>query len=219
MAWERRRVLTLIGALILVAATVAGTSGAGAAPKKSKEPKEPPRIGVFRVAIPTPVPDRAPGATAFVGVLDSFINVGRRYKGREITDVDVGVSVLGPAGATADIELYVRSPNGATVFLAGDHAGQAFNTSYGTGDCTTGPTTFTDETQNFISDGDQPATFPGTVFSPWANIVQTDGFPLSILDGEKAKGTWTMRVIDDAPGNQFVLNCWQLTLRSRPASQ
>ena len=78
------------------------------------------------------------------------------------------------------------------------------------GDCTTGPTTFTDETHNFISDGDPPATFPGTVFSPWANIVQTDGFPLSILDGGKAKGTWTLRVVDDTAGNQFALNCWQL---------
>lgn len=213
--------LSLFGTLFLVAATsFVGTSWAEAASKR-KAPKPPPKIGVFKVSIPQPVPDRAPGATAFVGVLDSFINVGRRYKGREIADVDVGVSVLGPPGATADIELYLRSPNGATVFLAGDHPGQDLNTSYGTGDCTTGPTTFTDETQNFISDGAPPATFPGTVFSPWANIVQTDGFPLSILDGEKSMGTWTLRVVDDTAGNQFALNCWQLTLRTegiRPAS-
>ena len=205
---------------MLAAAVFVAAPGAGAAPKK-KAPKAPPKVGVFKVAVPQPVPDRAPGATAFVGFLDSTINVGRRYKGREISDVDVGLSVLGPANAVADIELYLRSPNGATVFLAGDHAGRDFNTSYGTGDCTTGPTTFTDETQNFISDGDPPATFPGTVFSPWANIVQTDGFPLSVLDGGKAKGTWTLRVVDDTAGNQFALNCWQLTLRTegiRPAS-
>ena len=199
---------------------IVGASGAGAAPKR-KAPKPPPKIGVFKVSIPQPVPDRAPGATAFVGVLDSIINVGRRYKGHEISDVDVGLSVLGPANALDDIELYLRSPNGATIFLAGDHAGRNLNTSYGTGDCTTGPTTFTDETQNFISDGDPPATFPGTVFSPWSNIVQTDGFPLSVVDGGKARGTWTLRVVDDTAGDEFTLNCWQLTLRTegiRPAS-
>lgn len=207
--------IRLAAALTVCAALAA--PGAEAAPKKDKGPKPPPKIGVFKVAIPQPVPDRAPGATAFVGLLDSTIRVGRRYKGREISDVDVGVSVLGPAGATDDIELYLRSPNGATVFLAGDHAGQDGNSSYGTGDCTTGPTTFTDETENFISDGEPPATFPGTVFSPWANIVQTDGFPLSVVDGGKAKGTWTLRVVDDTAGSQFALNCWQLTLRTQAA--
>ena len=217
MAPLRRSRLAVVAVLALATLGLA-VPGTDAAPKKKNKPKPPPRVGVFKVAVPQPVPDRAPGATAFVGVLDSFINVGRRYKGREISDVDVGLSVLGPAGALDEVELYLRSPTGATVFLAGDHAGQAFNTSYGTGDCTTGPTTFTDETQNFISDGVPPATFPGTVFSPWANIVQTDGFPLSIVDGGRAMGTWTLRVVDDTAGNQFALNCWEITLRSRPAS-
>ena len=200
MAWERRRVLTLIGALVLAVAAVAGTSGAGGRAEEAKEPKAPPRIGVFKVAIPQPVPDRAPGATAFVGVLDSFVNVGRRYKGREISDVDVGVSVLGPraplptSSSTCGRRTARRSSSPATT------RARPSTPRYGTGDCTTGPTTFTDETQNFISDGEPPATFPGTVFSPWANIVQTDGFPLSIVDGEKAKGTWTLRVVDDSSG-------------------
>lgn len=202
----------LVAAVVFAAALGAGTPPDAEAAKKKR--KGPPKVGVFKVAVPQPVPDRPPGAGAFVGVLDSTIKVGRRYKGRAISDVNVGLSVLGPANALADIELYLRSPNGATVFLAGDHAGGASNASYGTGDCTTGPTTFTDETQNFISDGDPPATFPGTIFSPWANIVQTDGFPLSILDGEKSKGTWTLRVVDDTAGNQFALNCWQLFLRT-----
>jgi hypothetical protein len=223
VAPPRRRRFALVAAILLATlGLVAPGSDAAPTPSgaqaKNKQPKPPPRVGVFKVAIPQPVPDRAPGDTAFVGVLDSHINVGRRYKGREISDVDVGLSVLGPAGALEEVELYLRSPNGATVFLAGDHAGQG-STSYGTGDCTTGPTTFTDETENFISDGAPPATFPGTVFAPWASIVQTDGFPLSIVDGGKAMGTWTLRVVDDTAGNQFALNCWQITLRTRPASQ
>ena len=209
----RPRHLALVAA-ILLATLGLSIPGAEAAPKRQKQPKPPPRVGVFKVAIPQPVPDRAPGATAFVGVLDSLIKVGRRYKGHEISDVDVGLSVLGPAGALDEVELYLRSPNGATIFLAGDHDGA----SYGTGDCTTGPTTFTDETENFISDGSPPATFPGTVFTPWANIVQTDGFPLSVVDGGKAMGTWTLRVVDDTAGNQFALNCWQIVLRTRPSS-
>lgn len=211
---KKRSRLALMGVLALVLSLTAGlTAGAQAAKKKKKSPS----VSVFDKSTAAAIPDRPPGATAFVGVLDSTITVGKKLKGREVADVDVGLSATGPANQLADLEFYLISPSGTTVFLTGDNGGLLGATSYGTGNCNTGATTFSDETQNFVSNGTPPATFPGTVFSPWAATVQPDGFPLSIIDGGPARGTWTLRAVDDQNGNAFTLNCWKLAIKSRAA--
>ena len=212
---KKRSRFVLMGVLALVLSLTAGlTAGAEAAKKKKKKS---PSVSVFTKNTPAAIPDRAPGATAFVGVLDSTITVGKKLKGREVADVDVGLSATGPANQLADLEFYVISPNGTTVFLTGDNSGLLGATSYGTGNCNTGATTFSDDTQNFVSDGTPPAVFPGTVFSPWAATVQPDGFPLSVIDGGPAKGTWTLRAVDDNSGDTFTLTCWKLSIKSRAA--
>ncbi len=200
--------------LALVVATGAGAAPKGKGKGKAK-PRPVPRVATFTMATATQVPDRGPGDTAFVGVLDSPILVGKRFKGREITDVDAGVSVVGPPDQLEDIELYLRSPDGTTIFLSGDVNGAPGNASYGL-DCGGFATTFTDETENFIVDGPGPPIFPGAVLSPWTNFVQTNGYPLSVMDGGPARGAWTMRVVDDSNTENFTLTCWRLTLRSEP---
>jgi subtilisin-like proprotein convertase family protein len=214
---KTRSRFVLMGVLALVLSLTAGlTAGAEAAKKKKKKS---PSVSVFNKNTPAAIPDRPPGATAFVGVLDSTITVGKKLKGREVADVDVGLSAVGPANQLADLEFYLRSPNGATSFLTGDNPGQTGATSYGTGNCNTGATTFSDETDNFINipPSDPPSIFPGTVFSPWAATVQPDGFPLSIFDGGPARGTWTLRAVDDDTANTFTLTCWKLSIKSRAA--
>ena len=93
---KKRSRFVLTGVLALVLSLTAGlTAGAEAAKKKKKSPS----VSVFTKNTPAAIPDRAPGATAFVGVLDSTITVGKKLKGREVADVDVGLSATGPANS------------------------------------------------------------------------------------------------------------------------
>jgi hypothetical protein len=211
MTGRNWRVMRLGLALVLALTALAAPAAADAAKKKGKGNK----AMVFRSNAPAAIPDRGQGADGFFGVLDSWIRVGRAMKGKEVADVDVGLSISGPPNQLEDIDVYLQSPNQAFVLLAADHEGQEGNTSYGSGECRTGATRFSDETLNFISDAGPPPIQPGEIFSPWLATVQPEGFPLSIMDGSKARGRWTLHVEDDQAGDTFTLNCWYVRIKPR----
>lgn len=199
-------------AVLALALSVTGAlvAGAGAAAKTGKHPS---KARTFQNGINQLIPDDPPGPS-FPGQLDSTIRVGRKMKGRSVADVNVSVRISHPD--TDDLDMFLISPQGATVLLATANAGRDGNTGYGSGaaNCGGAMTTFDDETPNFISN----AAFvnePGEILSPWAATVEPFGFPLSINDGNKARGLWTLRILDFANGNSGTLNCWKLRIKPR----
>jgi hypothetical protein len=200
-------------ALVMALTAVAAPAESGAA-KKGKKKTPVFRTKIFRSNLGAQIPDRGLGTDGYFGVLESWIRVGRAMGGRVVADVDAGFSISGPPSQLEDIDVYLRAPNGGFVMLARDHQGQPGNTSYGNGECRNGATRFSDETMNFLSD-DAVATQPGEILSPWLAAVQPDGFPLSVLDGGKARGRWTLHVEDDLAGDTFTLHCWWVRIKAR----
>ena len=183
--------------------------------KKKKGKKKPTRARTFRNAQQLLIPDDPPGAS-FPGQLDATIRVGKKLKGLEVADADVSVRITHPD--TADLDIFLIAPNGATVGLAFDNPGQSNNAGYGAGtaDCAGVPTTFSDETFNFLSNA-SIINEPGEVLSPWAATVEPQGLPapLNIVDGSRVRGIWTLRILDDANGEVGTLNCWKLRVKPR----
>lgn len=223
---EMRTGLAVLMAAALTLGAVAGTGEGGSAEaagqqaeaakkKKKKKRKNPDRARTFQNAQQLLIPDDPPGAS-FPGQLDATIKVGKAMKGREVADADVSVRITHPD--TADLDIFLIAPNGATVGLAFDNAGPAPgpNTSYGSGpaDCTGAPTTFNDETFNFLSNA-ALVNEPGEILAPWAANVEPQGLPspLNIVDGGKARGTWTLRILDDANGDVGTLNCFKVRIK------
>ena len=216
MSGMRARLAVAIVAMLAIGA-VAGIDDGGtaeAAKKKGKK-KNPNRARTFQNTQQLLIPDDPPGAS-FPGQLDATIPVGKRMKGREVKDVDVSVRITHPD--TSDLRIFLIAPNGGTVGLAFDNngGGPGQDTGYGSGpaDCTGLPTTFTDETFNFLSNGDE-VNEPGEIIAPWAGSVAPQGLPapLNIVDGGRARGTWTLRIQDLTSGDVGTLNCFRLRIQ------
>lgn len=212
--------IALLGVLALALSAAAGLAAGGAAVAAKGKPAAG-KARIFKSGQQSLIPDRPSGANTFVGVLDSTIRVGKVMKGKLVGDLDVSVRISHPD--LDDLDVYVIAPNGAKVFLTGNHDGIGnAATGYGTGEasCAGAPTTFSDETANFISDSSTGAIVePGQIVSPWAATVQPEGFPLSVIDGAKARGIWTLRVEDFVNGDIGTLNCWKLRIKPRSASR
>lgn len=213
-----RRSRTALAAGLALALCVTGALAVGgAAVAAKKKGKSPGKARIFKNPQQSLIPDRPAGVNTFVGVLDSTIFIGKAMKGRLVGDVDVSIRVSHPD--LDDLDFYVIAPNGTKVFLTGNHDGIANSaTSYGAGaaDCSGAPTTFADETANFVSDSTTGTVIePGEIVSPWAATVQPEGFPLSVIDGAKARGRWTLRALDFNNGDTGVLHCWKLRIKPR----
>lgn len=217
---RKRSRMALLGSLALALSVAAGVVAGGpaaAAKTNSSKGKGSGKARIFKNGQQALVPDRPAGSGTFVGVLDSTLNVGRAMRGMVVADVDVSIRASHPD--LDDLDFYLIAPNGAKVFLTGNHDGIAnAATGYGTGEagCAGALTTFSDETANFISDSTSGTVIePGQIVSPWAATVQPEGFPLSVIDGAGARGRWTLRVEDFVSGDTGVLNCWKLRIKPR----
>ena len=205
--------LALIGVLALVASVTVGL-GVGGAAEAAKKKKGGNKAKTFQNGTQLLIPDDPPGAT-FPGQLDATIKVGKAMKGKQVGDLDASVRIT--HAATADLDIFLIAPNGATVALANDNPGQVGNTGYGAGnaDCSGAMTIFDDETVNFLSPPGTVVNEPGEIISPWAGKVEPQGFPapLNIVDGGRAKGTWTLRILDDTNGEVGTLNCFKIRIK------
>lgn len=216
---QRIRVrLALTGVLALALSVGAGLAAGGAfaggkTAAVAKKKRASNKARTFQNGANQAIPDDPPGAS-FPGQLDSTIRVGPKLKGKAVADVNVSVRISHPE--TDDLDLFLISPQGATVLLASANAGQIDNTGYGSGEagCNGAMTTFDDETPNFISNA-SIVNEPGEILSPWAATVEPLGFPLNINDGNKARGVWTLRVLDFQNGEEGFLHCWKLRIKPR----
>ena len=136
-----------------------------------------------------PVPD---ASAASIGVLESTINAGKKFKGLKIRDVNVTVQTTGSAAGAAN-NLVARStaPNEATVTVFSNLGGQ-----------NVGPLTLDDESPLTLTGGTASSArvlgqpYIGTA-QPGSAIGPAAGRPLWLMDnGSGVKGTWTLSIAD-----------------------
>ncbi len=205
--------LALVGVLALAASVTVGLAGTAAEGAKKKKGGN--KARTFQNGTQLLIPDDPPGAS-FPGQLDATIKVGRAMKGKEVADADVSVRITHPQ--PGDLDIFLIAPNGGTVGLAFDNSGPVGTVGYGSGAASCGGalTTFNDETFNFISNA-AIVNEPGEILAPWAATVEPQGLPapLNIVDGSRARGTWTLRILDDAAGDVGTLNCFKVRIKPR----
>ena len=114
---------------------------------------------------------------------------------------DVNVRVRLDHTLATDLELYLVSPDGATVELSTHNGGTGHNYGTGSNDCAGTFTVFDDDAATAITSASAP--FAGT-FKPETS--------LSALNGKAANGVWKLRVKDTSGGDSGTVGCWQLEL-------
>ena len=181
-----RRHLAL--ALSLVLAIVAGFLTAGAPPAGAVIPT--------RVSGGNAIPAGAPAVTAgsMVPVVIEVLDAGT------ITDVDVAVRLNHTF--VADLDIFLRHPDGTLVELSTDNGSGGDNFGTGQNTCRGGLVVFDDEFGSSITGGTAP--FPFSSYNPEGDLAD--------LDGKPAAGTWQLEIVDDTPGDTGTMGCVELRL-------
>jgi hypothetical protein len=172
--------------------------------------------GGKRIGITKPVDAPIPNAvgdppTATPGVIDSSIEVGRIGRGRKVRDVNLTLQTLGAGGVEPARELDVRliAPSGAQARLF-----FLLDGPFGMSNPSIGPLTLDDEARLNLGLG-SPRN-PHFLYMPWAGtatpLAELPGSALAGVDGGPARGTWTLRIIDQFPEGRSRLVFWRLDL-------
>jgi hypothetical protein len=200
---KRSQYVATIGCLVLLL-TAALTGGVAEAKKKKKRSGGGPAVATKTVN--QLVPDAV--QNGFMGTLYSTIEIGKRFRGKTIGDVNLTIQTLGASAESAnDIRFRLTAPNGATVFPFSMMIGASI-----------GPLTMDDETPvQTCADPNPPCFDPDrTLGPPYAGTASTGD--LFRLDGGPIRGTWTLRVVDLFPMETSTLVFWRLTVTpERPA--
>lgn len=171
-------------------------------------------------SVNAPIPDAGPPDPASIGfsapgTLTSMIDVGKRFQGKRIRDVNVTLQTVGTSGTApaSDIRASLSAPNGTTVFLFTALAGYTGNPSV-----SIGPLTLDDEARLLLGEGFP--TDPFHLFIPWAGTatpLPDFSEPLATMDNGPVRGTWTLIVQDLFPPETSTLISWRLNvLAGRP---
>jgi subtilisin-like proprotein convertase family protein len=185
--------------LVLAFAAAAAMPAAPAAAKHKSA-----RAVDITVPINAPIPDASPG-TGPNGLVTSTVEVGKKFKGKRIRDVNVTVQTTGLTGSvpSRDLAGYLTAPNGTTTPLFSQLG------LIGTG-FSIGPLTLDDESALGLGFGDQGD--PTTLEDPWIGTARPDDPGLYVLDDGPVRGAWTFRILDRAPGATSLLNFWRLNV-------
>jgi subtilisin-like proprotein convertase family protein len=116
-----------------------------------------------------------------------------------VSFVAVGVRIVHPRDS--DLAISVVSPRGTTVPLSTSRGGNGANFGTGARGCSGELTWFESDALDSVATGKAP--FSGE-FRPER--------PLTALNGQRARGRWTLRVTDGEAGATGMLLCWQLEL-------
>jgi hypothetical protein len=215
---SRRRRLATLGILALALVTAFGMTLGGSAEAKKKKKKAGPSVFQASVSPNAAVPDDQ--ATGPSIPLTSTITVGKKFKGKQVADVNVtGIQTTGNAtGAANDLGFRLTGPNGTNVLLIDP----------GIGDVSIGPLTLDDDTPVSICNATTPPCNypPQTLNRPFAGtanllfLASGGTGPLSAFDGSPMRGTWTLTVWDESSTAQTsVLNGWGLKITAaRPVT-
>src|SRR3972149_6767474 len=145
------------------------------------EPLEDRRLlsSYYSTDVPKKIPDR--------GSITSTLNVP---DAATIADINVTLNITHTNDA--DMDVYLRAPDGTRVELFTDVGGAGDNFN---------GTTLDDEAAAVITAGT----------APFASSYRPEG-AFSGLDGKSANGTWTLEVTDDANRNTGRLNSWSINV-------
>ncbi len=202
-----------IGVLAIAVAAALGSAFTEIAVAKKKAGGT---VNITRI-INGPIPDAQAGAPSTTwGRLTSTINVGKRFKGTRIRDVNVTFQTTGAGiNSARDLLITLTSPNGSSTVLFGFPGGGR----------SVGPLTVDDESVNALqaTDTTPPSDPPRDsthLADPWVGTAQpycfqaAGGCPLALLDNGPAKGGWTLTVWDsDTVADQTsILNFWRLNV-------
>ena len=208
-----RRRVAILGILALALCTALALtfgSSAEAKKKKKKGPSSFQQSLVVNGAIPD-VPATGPSTP-----LQSSLTVGKKFKGKQVADVNVlGLQTTGNAnGALGDLGFHLTAPNGRTIRL--------INPGFLDG-MSLGPLTIDDQSPVSTCNSDPPPTcenptstltrpFAGTANELFLGSAGTGG--LKVFRGVFMKGTWTLTAWDeDDLGQTSVLNGWGLQIK------
>jgi subtilisin-like proprotein convertase family protein len=184
----------------------------GLAEAKKKKKKTSTTVNLTK-AVNQVVPPEATGTVDKSGVLTSQIVVGKKFKGRQISDVNATIqfSVSGTGSDLDDLFIALTAPNGATSELFS-------NSASGT---TLGPLILDDEafpTQFVCSSNTNPADDQESycLYPPYIGRVQPYYIPLAVMDGGPAKGTWTLTAYnaEDDPLEVHTFGSWGIEVKT-----
>jgi len=152
----------------------------------------PNRNTYFSTDVPKNVPDfRAGDGKNIIGEATSTLSVPDSVR---ITDLNIELDIRKP-GNNADLDVYLKSPDGKEIELFTDvglHAADDFKN-----------TILDDEASTSITSG--TGSFTG--------IYKPEG-KLSDFDGRNASGTWRLKIQDDWYRDPARLNSWRLVIES-----
>jgi subtilisin-like proprotein convertase family protein len=135
------------------------------------------------------------------GITRSTINVGKRFKGKRIRDVNVTIQVIGTGmDSVEDLDIQLQAPNGtATLLVEGLEPGNLL-----------GPLTLDDET--FVLPSVGTPVDPTGLYAPWQGTGYPGRRPLSAMDNGPVRGAWNLVIRDDDDGNTNTLVFWRLNV-------
>ena len=111
-----------------------------------------------------------------------------------IKDLNVELDITMPGGKNADLNVYVKSPDGKRVKLFDDVG------------------VLTSHFRNTILDDEAGASIKNAK-GPFTGIFKPEG-KLSDFDGRDSAGTWKLEITDDWPGGPGTLNAWRVVIEN-----
>jgi subtilisin-like proprotein convertase family protein len=208
------RTRTRLGLIVVGVLSMCLVFGSLAGVANAKKKKKASSTANVTVPINQVVPPATPGPPFRNSLLSSTTVLGKKFKGKQIGDVNATVSwtVSGPGSDLDDLLVRLIAPNGASSFLVD-------NNLFGT---TLGPLTLDDEAPFRIT-GDDPADdqISDLVYAPYVGKATPSFIPLAVMDGGPAKGTWTLQVFnfEDDPAEIHTFGSWGNQVKTHPATQ
>jgi hypothetical protein len=150
-----------------------------------------------------------PQETSPATPLRATAQVGKKFKGKRVGDVDVTISLSGVSapgrtcGSLCDLVVRLSAPNGATTALLSGGTGNGGLTGNTVTRLTVSDQTPT-STCGVASDGTPPPppcqTPYATLLPPYTGIAMPSGGAMNLLNGSPMKGTWTLTAFDFCGG-------------------
>jgi hypothetical protein len=182
--------------LALTLAAVACLAIAVAPAASAKTPK---RLSITQTV--GQMPGGWSGPPADIPFIGPTINVGKKYRGLKIRDVNVTFQTTGTApGVAGGLNVWITAPNEATQTLVLGLSGQ-----------NVGPLTLDDESPNSLGLG-LPCPTPDFLCEPYIGSARAlDGEdPLAVLDGGRVRGPWTLTFFNFSSTPQNILESWRI---------
>ena len=152
-----------------------------------------PVIGTYASSdVPKDIPDwRWTTQKNIIGEVTSTLDVPDSIA---IKDLNVELDITMPGGKNADLNIYVKSPDGKRVKLFDDVG------------------VLTSHFTNTILD-DEAAASITSAKGPYRGIFKPEG-KLSDFDDRDSQGTWELQISDDWPGGPGTLNWWRIVIEN-----